>query len=1371
MVGIFQALTLISLFFSSTLPGYADFVYSVNSTQGLPQIAGKLKAAVDSGTHVIQFSAYASPGQFKIESPPTKVETLVFTRDSTQESDSAIQVGDTALIDIKKMRGTVILKGLAFRLTTPNAVLISGAELGKENSNLIIDSCFIFSDNLTSSFLSWFGSPGSKVEIKRSFLVSRTGAATTARVTLSAGSVSLANNLINFPGQLAATLVGGTFECRSNTINRTQFKLTAELFQGASPSYFFNRNFIAHRGAADAFGPSDPYFLYATGFDPQESFVRSTRLFKTWKGFDHHVNPIKGFAADTTNKLRDSLSTVSPTEMWNFYAIDSDTSIGMLDGNNRRSQRYNVWPGETSFPFIFEFNPWRVWFRSASFPRQFSPARVTADLPADLNTDLRVHAPKSGAMRFGSFQVDSVNISINANFGSPVLLASDASARFVPQRTGLSNGLTDKVFPNDSLKARYYFLSFRGNTRRGTDIIPNSSSSLGVNDTLAFSRVDSAGSTLIKEMAPPSAYPDDLRYLMRNMDITTSASVSETMVFGSRDSLGAYQADQVHWWDPKAGSLTKATRSPSGKYHARVPASQVFVAYLVEKLNVKRGGVTLFPLADGAQARVTSRDGFQLRIDSNRVTDTLHYGSASRQYSFFWKGGGAGDSLELRLPGGGESELLRLSGDTLVSLPAIRDSAGYFLVSVPKADSMRKFFSAVRFNVIAEQVFSGTLEGVTFGGLLSSTSGKIGANPFDNRLLDPVAGKTDNLPVNARFLGGKTIRSSGLKVGPAYQVTFVVSAPNDRSQVETYAWNGASWRRLPQPVFPSSNLDLLTIPGLGNGDTAVIAMERLLPAETYVSTKVDTGSRKLIVSSRFLDETVRGPITSFSLVVQSVDQFGKVSVSERGPIPINEGVTVDFSEKNGLFAYGIKYGSKDTSYTSRPIFTYVTNFSWNPGMLQVGEKVKPVDQWYLVGFPYATGFKSSLIKLPNARDSILDISSAYRLKNVAGKPEWDSLKQESALTFQPGEAIMFASSHPYRHAVDSMGSFLTAREFSLSGPPEGGWKLISSPYPMTFHRAKIRSSTTLGPFLRLDTIPPLSASNKREYIWVPTDTLQSFRGYAYNFQPGETLTFNPWDALVFPVSPAIKLKPSALEAPSSVEVSFAAGGAKRSMRLLSGKGARDVSFLPAPGAGLEVRIGGKDGYLWKMVDDLGGIDEPVTIKSGTSTRAALTLARSGSGADRADWQVRLLDLSSGRIHEQGDFSAISVPAGSSEYRLIAGEEAFVRGRIQGFQAGIPADMMLSQNFPNPFRNQTRITLLWPAQSLSATGSVGRSAWIEVFDARGKRVHKMDLGPIRVGRQVVSLDASSWEAGVYSYRLTMVSGGARAHLQKRMLVTR
>src|SRR5688500_13140979 len=103
-----MALTLLA-----AMQGHADIIRQVTGPQGLADAATRIKNTIDSGTHVVRFSAYAKVGQFRLDTPPAKVQTLIFERDSLQQSDSALSVsGDTALLEIKNMRsGTVILRG------------------------------------------------------------------------------------------------------------------------------------------------------------------------------------------------------------------------------------------------------------------------------------------------------------------------------------------------------------------------------------------------------------------------------------------------------------------------------------------------------------------------------------------------------------------------------------------------------------------------------------------------------------------------------------------------------------------------------------------------------------------------------------------------------------------------------------------------------------------------------------------------------------------------------------------------------------------------------------------------------------------------------------------------------------------------------------------------------------------------------------------------------------------------------------------------------------------------------------------------------------------------------------------------------------
>jgi hypothetical protein len=362
--------------------------------------------------------------------------------------------------------------------------------------------------------------------------------------------------------------------------------------------------------------------------------------------------------------------------------------------------------------------------------------------------------------------------------------------------------------------------------------------------------------------------------------------------------------------------------------------------------------------------------------------------------------------------------------------------------------------------------------------------------------------------------------------------------------------------------------------------------------------------------------------------------------------------------------------------------------------------------------------------------------------------------------------------------VDESGRFAANGPKVLNDGGTPGWRFLSPPFPMSFPVARVASNLGVSNgFLQLVTQDSvLNSGKKRSYEWQPATTLNPFVGYAYLYRPNETLTFDPWKAVL----PAGVAKTSAAEDAglaktsaaddAGLKVILAADGVTRRMEFREQAAWRSIPFLPAPGQGPELRVGGKGGWLRKTVETWQGLDEEVRIKVDASQQARITLERIGAVAAVPDWQARLLDPVAGRVYDVGASGEVALPAGVSEYRLLAGPGDFVRGREREFLAGLPAGLSLSQNFPNPFRRTTAITLDWPSLSAEAAlAGTGRKAWIEVFDTRGRRVHRLDLGAVRAGRQTVTLDASRWNSGLYTYRLTVASGSGQLHLQKKMLV--
>jgi hypothetical protein len=194
-----------------------------------------------------------------------------------------------------------------------------------------------------------------------------------------------------------------------------------------------------------------------------------------------------------------------------------------------------------------------------------------------------------------------------------------------------------------------------------------------------------------------------------------------------------------------------------------------------------------------------------------------------------------------------------------------------------------------------------------------------------------------------------------------------------------------------------------------------------------------------------------------------------------------------------------------------------------------------------------------------------------------------------------------------------------------------------------------------------------------------------------------------------------------------------------------------------------MHIGSGGGYRLKTVRDLERVDEEIEIAAPAAGNAAFALT--GSEARPGYGSMRLIDLASGRVYDEASASAVALKKGSQAFRLLAGDAGFVEDRTRTFLAGAPAEIGLSQNYPNPFRGRTTVTLDWPAWN-----GGDRRAVLDVIDMSGRNVARVRLDGIRMGRQALTLDAAGWTPGIYVYRLTVVSPGKRVSLQKRMLVS-
>ena len=366
---------------------HADFPYSVTTTKNLKSIAKEIQSAPDSGVYRVTFSSYRNVDQFKLDAPTAKIDSLVFERRADMESDSVIRV-DSTLFDIKKTRGIVVLRGLAFQLTNPKAVLIAGAETGKENLHLILDECFIYADSLDNTFLSWATGAGGNIEIKRCYFVTR-NSSRDVRINLIGGNILLANNVFNFPGAITTTAIK-KIDFRSNTINRTQFDFTGKIAGGVQASYDITRNLVAYPGTVDAYGGSQFWVTYISGFDELESKLQNNEMGPGWQGFDF-PNSIR--FTTSTNFKKDSYPGKTVSELWDWY-VAGDTLAGIVTGPNKRLDNFNVFPGTENFTWNLQSATAKVFFGSTLFPRQIKPETdPTIPTPVATNDDLRFLYP------------------------------------------------------------------------------------------------------------------------------------------------------------------------------------------------------------------------------------------------------------------------------------------------------------------------------------------------------------------------------------------------------------------------------------------------------------------------------------------------------------------------------------------------------------------------------------------------------------------------------------------------------------------------------------------------------------------------------------------------------------------------------------------------------------------------------------------------------------------------------------------------------------------------------------------------------------------------------------------------------------------
>lgn len=1330
--------------------------YTIKGPNDLKQVPAQLKTAPEVGTHTIEFVYYKDPGQLKLDKPSANVQVLQLQR-SSSDSEAVIKV-DSTFIDIGNMTtGALVLRGLAFKMMNPKAVLIAGSDNARPNHDLLIDSCIVFGDSVEGPFLSWLGNAGSRIEIRNSWFVYRGGKIDLAKMLLNGETIVFTNNLINFPGSIESQAITKVFEFRSNTLNRTQLALNGKLTGGKFPTFNFNRNLFAHRNPYSVFG-GDLYYVASIGsFDMTNSYVSYNRMYSTWKGFDFQ-NPTK-FGLGEANVIDTLQDGKTVTELWDWYTDVKDAVTGLLSGTEKRL-RYNSMPGATSFSASSEKGDLVATYQAAQYPRMVAYSVPSATVLPD--SAFRIRYPIDGALHFGPVQIEKLTLAAKAIYGKPVLLAQDSTGKFRPQPGTSQVGENTSVFANALPTARYFVLADSGNTPRGFNITP-SGMSLDASERFSIGKVDTSGQTL-SSSRPLTAWPRNVRPLNATFGFTTNAAIASTVNFGAPSGFAPWHPgkDSVFWMQlPSA--LLPVTRD-SGRYLATAAfnsrTTPEFMAYLVEKLSMPSGD-TSFTLVDGT-LRSFSAKGYQIYIDSNAAYDVAQYGQGTKGYRVNWIGRDPNDSLFLNLKGHPLSQVFVKTTAGTSPLPEyLADANQVYKIKITMADSGKTFFAAVQFNVLPNVPFSAKLpDSVQVDGFTSTTGGKLAfaTEPKDFVL---TVGPTDSAEFwNTRFLGGRKNVSYHLNPTGKFALTFGIGTYQAKENLEAWFLDESGWKRLERDSLALLG-SRIRLGGVPAGALRVVVIERFQAPEIYVAPKDSIAGDSLLVYLKPYGAV--NPILGFCIETKAVDPSGAITKTDCAEKKVTETIRVQILP-NQSYSWRIIYfmGTENDKVPFERAYRILAGTGWNAKGPLSQRALLPSGQWRLAGIPVA-GALGKFFRRKGGLDSTKykDSTIVLQLKNNGTTgAAFDTAKGWKDTAATPGKAFLFADSRETVITLDSVDATRTAKPETLS--LSQGWHLIGNPYPITLPLNRIRSNPPHPlVFKTLRRIP--TAPLDRRYTW---DSLAvpmiPFEGYAYFAPAAEQLIFDPGDTIT---ATAASIKPKLkANAVSGYRVQVALQGAfgASSMALTNEAGETPVGFLPTPGAGVELRVGDRGGYSIKPVNDFRSVDEPVTIRSYRAGTFVFTFGEEGAGKGLT---FALIDETSGAIYDRASARELPVTAGANQYRLVAGDPAFVAERSRAFLAGAPAEIGLSQNFPNPFRGRTRIALEWPASK-----APDRKARLEVIDMQGRRVASLAIEGIKVGRQVLDLDASAWKPGLYVYRLTVSAGGRVSRLQKRMLVS-
>ena len=631
----------------------------------------------NTGTHHIRFTGagYQNPVSLTLKS--NNSDSIIFER--AEESVDVIEFTGT-LFQMKNVQATVVFRNLAFKAKNGATIFLEGIS-ASPNRNLLLDSCQIFGDTLNSTFLSWLGGTGSKVQISRSILSTLKG--TDAKVDLSADSVLISNTYLNFAGLITST-TPRSFALKNISSNRVQYKLAGD-FTGI---YSFVKNVFGHPGGQNKLpGNPDKFIMTLSDFAGGGSAQANVR-FNSWTGFDF---PASASFQHPTN------SSVSPfgdtTALWDFRQ-PSDSLRGYQNPAGS-FPAYNIFPGDTALSVRLSGRDSVVAsFASAQIPRVVSMGYGNAVYPAAADSTRTFWLQDTTLQTTGPVALKSLRFPQGAPSGLPILFSQSGSG-FVPGALGPEGGLS---FVNGTLSSKTFIPAFAGqNTLKGSNV---SVKGLTSDTALLFSTITRTGRTFFQTtaLAPSNKR---WRFLQKSgktlgfKDTTNAEGAGEVRFgFGQTGTDKPFLADSAAWW--LGGNSFSALTDSVGKYWGRAAIASSNQAILLERLAVGRGNDTV-TLSQG-KIVTSSAVGHQLKIDSTSQPDQAQFpdmGSFSKGISFTWLGRGTGDSFVLSLNKSNKLQQAYMkNGATTTLLTPTREDSASVTLSFGLGDSGKVIFLA-----------------------------------------------------------------------------------------------------------------------------------------------------------------------------------------------------------------------------------------------------------------------------------------------------------------------------------------------------------------------------------------------------------------------------------------------------------------------------------------------------------------------------------------------------------------------------------------------------------------------------------------------------------------------------------------------------